>query len=492
MGVIGGFDGRASDFLPITPAPHDPITLDLVAALVEQSLLVESEQPPGQPRFAMLETIREFGLDCLAARGEEEEARAAHATYYLGLAAQAEPNLIASGSSAWVERLTRERPNLRAAVAWALQSDNAAAVLRLAGTILSLAYARGEPGEGQQWLELALAKGHAAEPAIRVDALFTASALAQVRGDFARSTALCAEGLELAREHDYAFGEARALLALGITAEWQDQLDLAAARYDAANALMRGLDASAHLPHWTLLPVANLADVALLRGDAAQAATLADEAIRGWREAGYHWGIAQALGTAAAAASERGDQVKASQLYGEALSLWLDGDDGRGIAGTMAGIAAVAAARGSPERAARLLGAAWQVASVLGVRYLAHHVYAERVLASTRSRLDKATFDTAWRAGQGLPIAAAIAEARQVLAVSPGSRAGTAALSPSLSPREMDVLALLVAGHPDREIAAALSISPRTVQTHVANLFAKFGVNSRVEVTAAAVRRGMV
>ena len=56
----------------------------------------------------------------------------------------------------------------------------------------------------------------------------------------------------------------------------------------------------------------------------------------------------------------------------------------------------------------------------------------------------------------------------------------------------MDVLALLVAGHPDREIAAALSISPRTVQTHVANLFAKFGVNSRVEVTAAAVRRGMV
>jgi DNA-binding NarL/FixJ family response regulator len=64
--------------------------------------------------------------------------------------------------------------------------------------------------------------------------------------------------------------------------------------------------------------------------------------------------------------------------------------------------------------------------------------------------------------------------------------------SRELSSRELDVLRLLVAGHPDREIAAALRISPRTVQSHVASLFTKFGVNSRVEVTAMAVRRGLV
>ena len=61
-----------------------------------------------------------------------------------------------------------------------------------------------------------------------------------------------------------------------------------------------------------------------------------------------------------------------------------------------------------------------------------------------------------------------------------------------LSGVELDVLRLLVAGHHDREIAAALRVSPRTIQTHVASLFAKFGVNSRVEVTAIAVRRGLV
>jgi predicted ATPase/DNA-binding CsgD family transcriptional regulator len=471
----------------------DGDVLDGVRALVEQSLLIQTEEPPGEPRFGMLETIREFGLERLAASGEDHAIRSAHAAYYLSLAEQAEPHLIISGSAAWVERLARERANLQTAVIWALRTGKAEAVLRLAGTILSFAYARGEPREGQQWLEAALAADGAASPEIRVDALFTASALAQVRGDFARSTVLSEEGLAIAREHGYAFGQTRALLALGITAEWQGDLDLAAARYEESRKLMERLDDSARLPHWTLLPVANLADVALLRGDPERAATLAEEAVAGWRQAGYLWGIAQALGTAAAAASERGDQVRATSLYGETLTLWLESDDGRGIAGTLAGIAGVANHRGQSERAARLLGAAWGVASVLGVRYLAHHVHAERVLAATQLRLDDQVFEAAWNEGQALSLEQAVTEARALLVV-PASALGPARLTPSreLSSRELDVLRLLVAGHPDREIAAALRISPRTVQTHVASLFSKFGVNSRVEVTVMAVRRGLV
>jgi len=465
--------------------------LDGVRALVEQSLLIQTEAPPGEPRYSMLETIREFGLEQLAASGEERATRSAHAAYYLALAEQAEPHLIASGSAAWVERLAIERDNLHTAVAWALRTGNAATVLRLAGTILSFAYARGEPREGQQWLEAALAAGSAVPPETRVDALFTASALAQVRGDFSRSIALSEEGLALARAHGYAFGQARALLALGITAEWQGDLDLAAARYEESRSLMDSLDDAVRLPHWTLLPVANLADVALLRGDPELAATLAEHAVAGWRKAGYLWGIAQALGTAAAAASERGDQVRAARLYDETLTLWLESDDGRGIAGTLAGIAGVANRRGHSERAARVLGAAWGVAESLGVRYLAHHVHAERVLAATRSQLDDHLFDTAWTEGQALSTEQAVAEARRLLAVSTSVSAPDRP-SPRLSPRELDVLRLLVAGHHDREIAAALRVSPRTIQTHVASLFAKFGVNSRVEVTAIAVRRGLV
>jgi predicted ATPase/DNA-binding CsgD family transcriptional regulator len=471
--------------------PTSDSVLDTIGALVEKSLLTQSEDPSGEPRFGMLETIREFGLERLAASGEEDATRGAHAAYYLALAQAAESHLIAAGSATWVERLASERANLRAAVAWALHAGQSDAVLRLAGTILSFAYARGEPREGQQWLEAALAMGGTAAPDAHVDALFTASALAQVRGDFGRSTALSEEGLAIARNCGYTFGEARALLALGITAEWQGDLDLAAARYEASRDLMRGLDERVRLPHWTLVPVANLADVALLRGDPALAASLADEAITGWRQSGYLWGIAQALGTAADAASELGDHVRALRLYDETLLLWLDSDDGRGIAGTLAGIAGVVNSRGQSERAARLLGAAWGVAETLGVRYLAHHVHAERVVAATRARLGDDAFEVAWNEGHSLSLEHAVAEARRLLTASPASQVPLPGPR-AISPREMDVLRLLVAGQHDREIAAALQLSPRTVQTHIGSLFAKFGVNNRVELTAVAVRRGMV
>jgi DNA-binding CsgD family transcriptional regulator len=304
---------------------------------------------------------------------------------------------------------------------------------------------------------------------------------------------LSEEGLALARAHGYAFGQARALLALGITAEWQGDLELAARHYEASRALMAERDEPNQLPHWSLVPAANLADIALLRDDPAQAVVLAEEAAAGWRAMGYLWGIAQALGTAAAAASERGDQVRAARMYDETLTLWLDSDDGRGIAGTLAGIAGVANHRGQFERAARLLGAAWGVADALGVRYLAHHVHAERVLASTRAHLGEPTFAAAWSEGRALSTEQAVVEARRTLALATSGQApiGPTPMS-SLSPREFDVLRLLVAGHSDREIGAALRVSPRTVQTHVASLFAKFGVDSRVEVTALAVRRGLV
>jgi predicted ATPase/DNA-binding CsgD family transcriptional regulator len=460
----------------------------LIGALVDKSLLRQEPQPDGEPRFRMLETIREFGLERLGESGEERAVRAAHAEYYLTLAEQAELRLIAAGSATWIERLASERANLRTAVTWALANGQAEAVLRLAGTLLSFAYARGEPAEGLAWLEAALANRGDAPAQALVDALFTASALAQVQGDFARSIAHSEEGLALARAAGYVFGEARALFGLGITAEWQGELDRAAALYGESLTLMRGLGHPERLPHWTVLPLANLGDLALLRGDMAQATAFAGEAVDQWRKVGYVWGIAQALGTVAAAACERGDQPRAATLYDETLSLWLACDDGRGIAGTLAGIAGVARARGQLERAARLLGAAWGLGDALGVRFLVHHLYAERVLAAVRSRLDEPTFAAAWEAGRALSLDAAVAEARAALA-SPATESDTGY---GLTPREREVLRLLAAGHPDREIAAALSISPRTVQTHVAALFAKLNAGTRAEAAVIAVRRGLV
>jgi DNA-binding NarL/FixJ family response regulator len=143
-----------------------------------------------------------------------------------------------------------------------------------------------------------------------------------------------------------------------------------------------------------------------------------------------------------------------------------------------------------------LLGAASALRDALGVRYGPHYVRSAQVLADLQSSLDTPAFTTAWEAGRALSPDEAVVAARRVItdALAP-STTGTVNTSRSLAgltPREFDVLRLLVEGHSDREIGEALFIGTRTVQTHVANLFAKLGVNARAEAAAVAVRRGLV
>jgi DNA-binding CsgD family transcriptional regulator len=137
-----------------------------------------------------------------------------------------------------------------------------------------------------------------------------------------------------------------------------------------------------------------------------------------------------------------------------------------------------------------LLGAAWSLGDRLGVRYLAHHLYAEGVRDTVKARLAPVAFETAWAEGASISLDTAVEEARAEL----HQLEAEAAARPShrLTPRELEILGHIVAGQPDREIADVLSISPRTVQSHVANVFAKLNANTRAEAVAIAVRRGLV
>ncbi len=315
--------------------------------------MLRSVQPDGESRYALLESIRAFCLLELRAHGEDEAFRAAHAGYYLQLAAQAEPKLIVIGSAEWMRRLAVEHANLRAAVEWSLTRDDPEPVLKLAGALLSMAFAQGKPAESRSWLERAIALAGETPTALLSDARYTASSLAQVEGDFARSVEHAARALDIARAAHYPFGEGRALLGLGISAEWTGDLELAEERYLAARAVMRTLDPTTRFSHWRVLPVANLADIALIRRNYRDAVELGSEAVAAWREAGYLWGTAQALGTVAAAQCELGDLPAARRDYRETLELWLACADGRGIAGTIAGIAGVAFHEGDAIRPPR-------------------------------------------------------------------------------------------------------------------------------------------
>ena len=401
--------------------------------------------------------------------------------------------LIVIGSAEWVRKLAVEFANLRDAVEWSLAGMDPEPVLGLAGTLLSMAYARGEPAESRSWLERALGPpmaGPAPTPLVS-DALFRRVGARPGAGRL-RSIGRARHGAAWtsARAAGYAFGEGRALLGLGISAEWANDLDLAETRYRDARAIMQTLDPADRLAHWRVLPVADLTDIALFRGHHREAIELGSEAVAAWREAGYLWGTGQALGTVAAARCELGDLDGARRDYRETLDLWVACADGRGIAGTIAGIASIAAHAGDPSAAALLLGAAWNLRSTLGIEFVTHHLYAEQVRAAV---MGQGTSDplraAAFAEGASRTMDEAIAAAGAVLASAAIRTARPANLR--LSPREREMLACIVEGMHDREIAERLSISPRTVQTHVLGILNKLGAHSRAESVAIAIRNDL-
>jgi len=489
---VGGFTWEAAEaVVPLLDGGRIDV-LEGVASLVDKSLLqvaVELEEHERDPRYLMLETVREFGLERLGASGEEEQIRRRHATFINGLLAEHTPPRHGADEAKWLDRLAIELPNVRAALAWTVEHGSAESAQRLVTYLGPFWYTRGDPREGDRWIGAALARGGGG-PA-RADALFHASMLASLR-DSQTASALAQEGLTVARVHGYAFGMARSLLVLGIAAEWAGDFDRAIALEEEALVLLRNLDE----PFWTAMVLVNLADASLWRGDLSRAQVFAEEGLILSRAVGNEFGLALALGPVAVAATERGDLTRAAQLYEERLSHWMALGDRLGIGGTLAGLAGVAMARGQPKRAARLLGTAYALRDTLGVAHLHHHVRGERVLAATRASLDVEAFAAAWVAGRVLPIEEAIADGvAMAVEGQPVPTTGSKARgvhSTALTRRERDVLRLLTERRSDREIAAALFVGPRTVETHVAHLFAKIGAKNRAEAAALAVRRDLV
>jgi DNA-binding CsgD family transcriptional regulator len=197
-------------------------------------------------------------------------------------------------------------------------------------------------------------------------------------------------------------------------------------------------------------------------------------------------------------ALKEGRYEEAEHFFHEALALRLTLVDRYGMANQLTELAYVAAARGDAERAVRLDGAAAALREITGAKITkAHRTDHDRLVAALQETLGQDQFEAVWSASQARTPEEAVAAARAVISAELATISSVSASvaphsSAGLSPRELDVLRLVVEGRSDREIGEALFIGTRTVQTHVANLFAKLGVNSRAEAAAVGVRRGIV
>ena len=368
--------------------------LDGVESLVAKSLLRQEEGVVGEPRFAMLETIREYALERLAESGEEAATRERHLRHYLALAEEAAPRLMHGERGEWRERLDAEHDNVRAALAWSQRAGaDPETALRLAGAAYWVYHAVGSQlREGRDWLEGALALSTPAQRGkARATALYAAGAMAWVQGDLDVGLPRLEESVALLRAVGDRPGLAYALhlrgqmrVALGDPAGRDDLQEAATLlRQERDNwglglllfslgddALARGDDAAARSLYeeslallrqvgerWpATLPLTSLGRLAWLRGDYAAARALMEEGLAIRRELGRSWLLAISLASLAEVARAEGDHERSAALAEESLALYRELGVEWGVGVALASLGYAAYYRGDAARAAALFG----------------------------------------------------------------------------------------------------------------------------------------
>jgi non-specific serine/threonine protein kinase len=460
-----------------------------ISSLIEKSLLERSAGADGAPRFRMMETIREFGLEQLASSGEWEQAHRQMAEWCQVFAETSYYALLGPQHRQWLARLDAELDNMRASLSWALDSGEAELAQRIVFPLATFWFVRGHQSEGLLWAERALASGTETSTKARAGALSVTAYLTWARGDAERAAALWDAAISLNRQIASPKDLARALYSAGLAAEDRGAHEESRRYQEEALALSREAGEPIFAAHVlnALGQITYRHPGGLDRADAYFAA-----ALQQFRELEDAFGAGLALANRGRVARDRGDYRQAAVMLTEALTLhWDDGDRGR-TARCLNGLGIIAALAGRSERAARLCGAAEALRETIGApvpRFRGQH---ERAMGLARAALGEQAFAAAWAAGRQLSPQDAVNEARSELADTAPADTSGATLPCGITPRELEVLRLLRAGLTNREIGARLFISPRTAQTHVQHVYAKLGVDSRAAAAAYAVEHGLV
>jgi predicted ATPase/DNA-binding CsgD family transcriptional regulator len=290
--------------------------MDGITSLLDKSLLQQSEQETQEPRFGMLETIREYGFECLQESEEIADCQQAHALYFLSLAEQAEQGLKGAQQVAWLHRLEAEQGNFRAALGWFIERGAADAALRFAGALWRFWWTRGYFHEGQHWLQAALEQPE-------MDQTDHTTAL--------RAKALCGLGWISSFLGDIAAAQT----ALEESAALFQQIGDQAGRAEALSELAEGV---------------------YRKDDTPAARALLEQCVTLSRDAGDQWILAMSLRTLGQFiyGFDPGDRKRATQLLEESMSLSRILGDKVGLMRSIEGLMRVSLAQGDVARAAIL------------------------------------------------------------------------------------------------------------------------------------------
>ncbi len=541
----GGWTLDAAEAVCVLDAA-DADVIQLLSNLIDKSLVVVDHAGGGR-RYHFLETIRQYARRKLAAAGQAGPTRDRHLVYFVRWAESSGPFLVGPEQSRWVAEFELDHDNLRAALDWCGVGPGKEELgLRLAAACGDFWNLRGHLAEGRERLAAVLA---AAGPEMRTKerawALIWAAHLAYLQSDFTATEALAHEALTIYRGLGPAgrVGVALALDWLGEVAtevgdyenapgfleealliyrEVQDNRGTADMLMQLGWALMRMgnyVQAEAYLqeslilvralddPYLLGMNLSGLGELALRQGEYDRAHDLLQESLMARRALGNPWGIAVSLGSLGWVALRRGEFVPMAEALEESLRIRLEIGDRGGAAWCLEKLAearvllarwlSLSRRRHAFPDAIRILGAAAAVrvkvnAAIDPVDQPAY----DALLAELRQTVGSEAFDAAWAEGSRLSLPEAVEQA--LAPVRPG---GTAALPPreadkaqfgGLSRRERETARLIALGKSNSEIAAAMTVGVKTVETYVTRILNKLGLESRVQIAVWVVEKGLV
>jgi non-specific serine/threonine protein kinase len=506
--------------------------LDHLSHLADKSLIL-ADTASGEARFRMLETIREYALKSLIAAGNESAVRNRHLQHFLRWAEAAAPLLRLEQQSPWINRFEMEHDNLRAAIEWSQrEADRGQAGLRLAaacGEFWRLRY----HSEGRMRLAAVLANPAAQHPTTaRATALHQLAVLSFFQSDYAAVRKLEREGLDIWRttgasgrqgvaaalemlaeaesetgNFPSAFplyeeslvifrevgdleGEGDTLKMLGWSAMRVGDLDQADLSLRQALEICRRSGS----PHAIASALCGLGELAIRRGEYARAVPLLHEGLEVAQGMGDRWTIPIALGSLGWVALQQRNYRKMADFLRESLSMRLINGDRGGMAWCLEKLAQAAVQRRQPERAATLLGAAAALRSPVhsGIDPIDRPEY-DRMVSDIQATLGDQAFEAGRLAGERMQIEEMVHSALRGLEMTPAESARLEKEQYSgLTARELEVAVLIARGRSNREIAAAMTVGVRTVETYATRILGKLGFDSRVQIATWAIEKGLV
>ena len=443
---VGGWTLEAAE--AICDVGDEAEVLQHMSALVDQSLVQQQANIQHEPRFTMLEMVREYALERVEESGELERLRRRHARYFLGLAEQAERASQGPLQRAWLDRLETEHDNLRAALAWSLSPQGDTEMgLQLTGALSVFWYVREHHSESRMWLQRALEQG-SGHTAARAKVLVGAGRLAWFQGELARANTLLKEtltlyrnlgddagaafallvlgrtaisqgdlrqgitlveeSLTLFRQQRNMWGIARALIVLGDGALFEGDVDRATAKFQKSLGIAQDLEDAEGIA----LSLLYLGRAAHMRRDYARSNTLLEESLVVFKDSGDSRGVAEALLELGRVAHAQGYDARALALCRESLALSRKLANKSLIAFCLTTMAGVIQAVGDAVQAARLFGAAEMLLESLdAVLDPGGSLEYDSDLAAARTELGESAFEEARAEGQAMTFEQAVAYA---------------------------------------------------------------------------------